>query len=76
MGFLNLHFLVVMPIVGRRHDTTVRVLSGLRDLVVPIDIMVVDPAHLDDEASVPGIVRVAVREGQTLAVHQDEGVEC
>ena len=39
-------------------------------VVVPIDITVVDPAHLDEEASVPGIVRVAIREGQTLAVNE------
>lgn len=66
----DIDLLVVMPIVGRRHDTTVRVLSGLRDVVVPIDITVVDPAHLDAEASVPGIVRVAMREGRTLAVNE------
>ena len=67
----DIDLLLVMPIVGRRHDTTVRVLSGLRDVVVPIDITVVDPAHLDEEASVPGIVAiVAIREGQTLAVNE------
>lgn len=68
----DIDLLVVMPITGRRHDTTVRVLSGLRDVVVPIDITVVDPSHLDEEASVPGIVRVAMREGKTLVVHDDE----
>ena len=48
----DIDLLVVMPIVGRRHDTSVRVLNELRDLPVPVGIMVVDPAHLDDEASV------------------------
>ncbi len=63
----DIDLLVVMPIVGRRHDTSVRVLNELRDLPVPVDITVVDPAHLDEEASVPGVVRVAVREGRVLA---------
>ena len=62
----DIDLLVVMPIVGRRHDTSVRVLNELRDLPVPIDITVVDPAHLDEEASVPGFVRAAMREGRVL----------
>jgi len=62
----DIDLLVVMPIVGRRHDTSVRVLNELRDLPVPVGIMVVDPAHLDDEASVPGVVRAALREGRDL----------
>jgi predicted nucleotidyltransferase len=62
----DIDLLVVMPIVGRRHDASVRVLNELRDLPVPIDITVVDPAHLDEEASVPGVVRAAMREGRVL----------
>ncbi len=62
----DIDLLVVMPIVGRRHDTSVRVLDELRDLPVPVDITVVDPAHLDEEASVPGVVRAALREGRIL----------
>lgn len=63
----DIDLLVVIPIVGRRHDTSVRVLNELRDLPVPVDITVVDPAHLEEEASVPGIVRAAMREGRVLA---------
>ncbi len=62
----DIDLLVVMPIVGRRHDTSVRVLNELRDLPVPVDITVVDPAHLDEEALVPGVVRAAMREGRIL----------
>ena len=62
----DIDLLVVMPIVGRRHDVSVSVLNELRDLPVPVDITVVDPAHLDDEASVPGVVRAAMREGRIL----------
>ena len=62
----DIDLLVVMPIVGRRHDASVRVLNELRDLPVPIDITVVDPKHLEEEASVPGIVRAALSEGRVL----------
>jgi uncharacterized protein len=62
----DIDLLVIMPIVGRRHDTSVRVLNELRDLPVPVDITIVDPAHLDEEASVPGVVRAAMREGRVL----------
>ena len=62
----DIDLLVVMPIVGRRHDASVRVLDELRDLPVPVDIIVVDPARLDEEASVPGVVRAALREGRVL----------
>ncbi len=62
----DIDLLVVMPIVGRRHDAVVRVLNELRDFPVPIDITVVDPAHLDEEAGVPGLVRAAIREGLAL----------
>ena len=64
----DIDLLVVMPIIGRRHDTTVRILNELRDLPVPVDITVVDPANLDEEASVPGVVRAAVREGRILVI--------
>lgn len=62
----DIDLLVVMPIVGRRHDVAVRVLNELHDLSVPVDITVVDPAHLDEEASVPGVVRAALHEGRDL----------
>ena len=62
----DIDLLVVMPIIGRRHDASVRLLNELRDLPVPIDITVVDPAHLHEEASVPGVVRAAMREGRVL----------
>lgn len=63
----EIDLLVVMPIVDRRHDTAVGVLNELRDFPVPVGITVVDPTHLDEEASVPGVVRAALREGAFLA---------
>ena len=62
----DIDLLVVMSFDGRRHDASVRVLNELRDLPVPVDIIVVDPAHLSAEAGVPGVVRVAMREGRVL----------
>lgn len=67
----DIDLLVVMPIVGRRHDAAVRVLNSLRDLPAPVDIItVVDPAHLDKEAKVPGPVRAAMRDGRDLATQR------
>lgn len=62
----DIDLLVVMAFVGRRHDATVRVLNELRDFPVPIDVTLVDPGRLDAEASVPGLVRAALREGRVL----------
>lgn len=62
----DIDLLVVMPIVGRRHDTAVSVLNELRDLPVPVSVSVVDPSRFDEEANDPGIVRVAMREGRDL----------
>jgi uncharacterized protein len=64
----DIDLLVVMPIVGRRSDASVRVLHELRDLPVPVDITVVDRARLKEEASVPGVVRTAMRDGRVLVV--------
>lgn len=48
-------------------NTAVRVLNELRDLPVPVDLTVVGPAHLDEEARVPGVVREALRGGGSLS---------
>ena len=62
----DIDLLVVLPIVERRHDTAVSVMAGLRDLPVPVNVVVVDSTRFDEEARVPGIIRVAMREGTTL----------
>ena len=64
----DIDLLVVMPIVGRRHDTAVRVLNELRDFPVPVDVTVVDPEELDKEVAVPGVVRAAMSGGYDLVV--------
>ena len=62
----DIDLLVVMPIVGRRHEATVSVMTALRDIPAPVSIVVVDATRFDEEALTPGIVRVAMREGKTL----------
>jgi predicted nucleotidyltransferase len=63
----DIDLLVVLPTVRRRHDAAVAVLRELRDLPVPVDVAVVDPAGLQRESRVPGLVRAALREGRELA---------
>ena len=70
----DIDLLVVMPMVGRQHVAAVSVLDELRDLPVPVDITVVDPAHLDEEASVAGVVRAALREGRELVLSRSTTV--
>jgi uncharacterized protein len=62
----DIDLLVVMPVVGRRHDACVAVLNQIRDVPVPVDVTVVDSSWMDVEASLPGVVRQAVREGRLL----------
>jgi uncharacterized protein len=62
----DIDLLVVLPIVDSRHNDAVRILTALRHLPVPIDLVVVDSTRLDEQARIPGIVRVAMREGKTL----------
>src|SRR5262249_37647886 len=58
--------LVVLPRVTRHHDDAAQALRNLRDLPVPVDVVVVDEAELQREAQLLGIVRVAHREGRLI----------
>jgi predicted nucleotidyltransferase len=62
----DIDLLVVLPVVTRRHDEGVRVLRELRDLPVPVDVLIVDEAGLDKQAQLPGVIRVALREGRII----------
>jgi predicted nucleotidyltransferase len=64
----DIDLLVVLPrIEGRHHDAAVTMLRSLRDLPIPVDLVVTDVVELKERAAAPGIVRVALREG--VAVH-------
>jgi len=62
----DIDLLVVLPRVMRRHDDAVRVLRQLRDLPVPVEVIVVDDALLERESHVRPVVRAALREGRTV----------
>lgn len=62
----DIDLLVVLPWVARRHDAAVGVLRQLRDVPVPIDVVIMDEASLRRQAELPGIVRIAIREGRVL----------
>jgi len=54
---------VLRRLEGRHHDAAVAMLRSLRDLPVPVDLVVTDAAELDERSQAPGVVRVALREG-------------
>lgn len=58
---------VLAELEGRHHDAAVAMLRALRDLPVPVDLVVTDTAELDGRSRAPGVVRVALREG--VVVH-------
>ena len=60
----DIDLLVVLPELHvRHHDAAVAMLRALRDLPVPVDVVVTDQAALQERAATPGVVRVACREG-------------
>ena len=59
----DIDLLVVLPKMNRRHDAAVAVLRELRDFPVPIDVTVADPATMERDRHLPGVIRVALREG-------------
>ena len=62
----DIDLLVVLPSVVRQHDAAVGVLRQLRDVPVPIDVVVADGSVAEASGGQPGIVRVAIREGHGL----------
>ena len=62
----DIDIVVVMPLTGRKHDAGVQLMAELADLPVPVDVVVVDSANFPTESRLPGIVRVAVREGRVF----------
>lgn len=64
-GESDLDLVVVTPVSGRKHDEAVSLLSAVADLPVAVDVIVVTPEEFPTEARLPGIVRVAVREGRS-----------
>lgn len=57
---------VLREITGRRHDAAVAVLRALRDFLPPVDVIVTDPRHIAETGDLPGVLRVALREGRVV----------
>lgn len=57
---------VVDKLGGRRHDAAVAILRALRDIPAPVDVVVADPSLIERTGHLPGILRVALREGQVI----------
>jgi predicted nucleotidyltransferase len=63
----DIDLLVVEPEVdpGRRHELTVRLARSIT-APVPVDLLVTDAAEIAERGDLPGILRVALREGQVV----------
>ena len=67
-GRSDLDFLVVEPDVDNEADESVRLLRELRDLRIPVDVIVVNSQYADEWRDVRGsIVHTALGEGRVLA---------
>ena len=62
----DLDLLVVLEHVVNSHDDAVRLRMELRDIPIPIDVLVTDDDRLERQAKWPGVVRVALREGRAI----------
>ncbi len=68
----DIDLLVVFDkIAGRRHDVAVSVLRRLRGLPVAVDIFPTDAVRIAQSGNLPGVLRVALREGRI--VHERGG---
>jgi uncharacterized protein len=68
----DIDLLVVLPSVDRhrRHELTVELAHAIT-APVPVDLLVTDPAEIAERGDLPGILRVALREGRV--VHERPG---
>lgn len=63
----DIDLLVVLPrLEGRHHDAAVSMLEALIDYPVPVDVVVTDVAELRVRSELPGVIRVALREGDVI----------
>lgn len=63
----DIDLLVVLPHVerDRRHELTVKLARAI-SAPVPVDLLVTDPAEIAERGDLPGILRVALREGRVV----------
>jgi predicted nucleotidyltransferase len=63
----DIDLLVVLPEAERRrrHELTVALARAI-NAPVPVDLLVTDPAEIAERGDLPGILRVALREGRVV----------
>jgi predicted nucleotidyltransferase len=63
----DIDLLVVLPEAEptRRHELTVKLARAIT-APVPVDLLVTDPAEIAERGDLPGILRVALREGRVV----------
>jgi predicted nucleotidyltransferase len=63
----DIDLLVVLPKIERtrRHELTVKLARAIT-APVPVDLLVTDPAEIAERGDLPGILRVALREGRVV----------
>ena len=63
----DIDLLVILPQVerNRRHELTVTLARAIT-APVPVDLLVTDPAEIAERGDLPGILRVALREGRVV----------
>jgi predicted nucleotidyltransferase len=68
----DIDLLVVIPEAepNRRHELTVKLAQAIT-APVPVDLLVTDPAEIAERGDLPGILRVALREGQVVYERAD-----
>ncbi len=68
----DIDLLVVLPAVERRrrHEVTVNLARAI-STPAPVDLLVTDPVEIAERGDLPGVLRVALREGRV--VHERPG---
>jgi uncharacterized protein len=63
----DVDLLVVLPTVegARRHELTVKLARAIA-APVPVDLLVTDPTEIAERGDLPGVLRVALREGRVM----------
>ncbi len=63
----DLDLLVILPVSGSKREKRIEIRLALRDIPVPLDILVATPDEARRQRDIPGtLVRPALREGEVL----------
>ena len=63
----DLDLLVILPVSGSKREKRIEIRLALRDIPVPLDILVATPDEARRHKDIPGtLIRPALREGEVL----------